>query len=160
MAKQLVRDSLPELIRCDANVREGLETFVARQLRGDTEGGAAASGHRFLARMLVSESQRDQLIEEYILHLTGTSLQSADELKRTATALGLDPVAVGIDKRGLKPIFDMRNKIIHELDINFDHPTRNRESRSQPHVTQCTNKLLEIGEKIVVAVQNTLDGAS
>jgi hypothetical protein len=160
MAKQLIRDSLPDLIQCDPNVREGLETFVARQLRGDSEGGAAASGNRFLARMLVSESQRDQLIEEYILHLTGTSLQSADELMRTATALGLEPGGVGIEKAKLKPIFDVRNKIIHELDINFDHPNRNRESRSQPRLTEYTNNLLEVGEKILDAVQNTLGGAA
>jgi hypothetical protein len=160
MAKQLIRESLTDLLRCDPNVREGLETFVARQLRGDSEGGAAASGNRFLARMLVSESQRNQLIEEYILHLTGTSLQSPEELMRTATALGLEPVDVGIDKRALKPIFDVRNKIIHELDINFDHPTRNRESRSQPRLTNYTNMLLEVAENVLDAVDRTLSDAS
>lgn len=155
-AKQLIRDSLPELIGCDPKVREGLETFVTRQIRGDPDGGAATSGTRFLARILVSESQRDELIEEYILHLTGSSLQSADELMRTATALGVEPASVGIDKRRLQTIFAVRNKIIHELDINFDHPNRNRESRSQPRMTEYTNTLLEVAESILAAVDRML----
>jgi hypothetical protein len=154
MTKQLIRDSLPELIKKKPNVRTGLETFVTRQLRGDAEGGPSASGNRFLARILVSEVVRDQLIEEYILALTGASLQSAEELKKAASALGIDPHSVGIKDTELKPIFDARNKIIHELDINFDHPNRNRESRTRPVMTKYANLLLEVGEGILTAVES------
>lgn len=156
MTKQLIRDSLPKLITRKPTVRAGLETFVTRQLRGDAEGGPSASGNRFLARILVSEVARDQLIEEYILALTGTSLQSAEELKKAAVALGIDPQSVGIRDAELKPIFDARNKIIHELDINFDHPNRNRESRTRPVMTRHANVLLEMGERILTAVESDL----
>jgi len=154
MTKQLIRDSLPELIAKKPPIRAGLETFVTRQLRGDAEGGASASGNRFLARILVSNAVRDQLIEEYILNLTGTSLQSAEELKKAAAALGIDPHAVGIRDSELKPIFDARNKIIHELDINFDHPNRNRESRTRPVMTRYANTLLDVAERILAAVDS------
>jgi hypothetical protein len=158
--KQLIRDSLPNLIACTPSVRDGLETFVARQLRGDAERSAGGSGNRFLARMLVSQSLRDQIIEEYIVYLTGTSLQSADELMRATTALGLQPEKAGVVPAELRPIFDARNKIIHELDVNFEHPNRNRESRAQPKMTKMANKLLEVGERILNGVEQLLGGTA
>ena len=39
--KQLIRDTLPTLVRNDPDVKEGLETFVGRQIRGETDSGEA-----------------------------------------------------------------------------------------------------------------------
>ena len=154
--KQLIRDTLPDLVRADPKVREGLETFVERRIRGDSADGETTSGRKFLARILTSENQLDQLVEEYIVHLTGSSLQSAGELIRASEALALPMSDVGIDKAKLRPIFDCRNKIIHELDINLDAPTRNRESRSRTAMVRDANALLEVGERILSAVDEKL----
>lgn len=159
MLKQLIRDALPELVRCDDGVREGLQSFISKQLRGSLDGGESKSGRDFLARILTSESQLDALIEEYIVDLTGSSLQSAEELSRAASALGLNPNLVGIDKGRLKPIFAVRNRIIHELDVNLDAPTRNRESRKRDSMARDANALLEVGEKILRAVETKLGAA-
>lgn len=156
MLKQLIRDGLTSLVAVDDDVRNGLETFVVRQLRGDPSEGEAASGRKFLAKVLTAPSRLDELIEQYILDLTGSSLQSADELARTATALGLRVADVGIEKAVLKPIFDLRNQIIHELDINLAAPNRNRESRSRTAMVRNSNVLLELGEKILIGVERKL----
>lgn len=158
--KQLIRDALPDLVRKDPAVREGLETFVQRQIRPDSADGEATYGRKFLARILTSENQLDQLIEEYIVHLTGSSLQSADELIRASQALGLPMKDVGVDKKQLKPIFQRRNKMIHELDIKLDAPIRNRESRSRAAMAKDANALLEVGERILVAVDSKLTSAN
>ena len=155
MAKQLIRDSLPTLVGRDSGVSKSLEDFVTRQLRGGPDG--AAADNRLLARVLFAESQRDQLIEEYIQYLTGPSLQSTEELTRSAKALGIAPSDVGIIRRDLQPIFDVRNKVIHELDINFDHPNRNRQSRSRALMMGHTNKLLEVSEALLNAVEEALE---
>ena len=125
---------------------------MQRQLRGESVDGEATSGRRFLARILTSENQLDQLIEDYLIHLTGSSLQSADELMKACQALGLPMSKVGMDKKKLRPIFDTRNKIIHELDINLDAPNRNRKSRSRKDMAASANALLEVGENILKAV--------
>lgn len=156
MIKQLIRDTLPMLVRVDASVKEGLETFVGRQIRGDSDSGEAASGRKFLAKILTAENQLDELIEQYILSLTGSSLQSASELSKAAQALGLKAGELGIDQAKLKPIFDVRNKIIHELDINLDAAVRNRESRARNMMVQTSNALLEVGQSIIVAVERKL----
>ena len=79
-----------------------------------------ASGHKFLATILVAESSQERIIGQYITELTGTSLQSPEEVMRTAKALGIDTSLVQIDSKKLKEIFDVRNRIIHELDINLE----------------------------------------
>ncbi|HEX9775105.1 MAG TPA: hypothetical protein VGB83_05960 [Actinomycetota bacterium] len=151
--KQLIRDGLPRLVQVDEDVRNGLETFIARQLRGEPGDGEAAAGRRFLAKILAAPSRLDELIEQYILDLTGSSLQSADELAKASVALGLKVAEIGIDKSGLKPIFDIRNQIIHELDIKLTAPNRNRASRSRAAMVRHSNTLLELGERILLAVE-------
>lgn len=154
--KQLIRDSMPRLVLIDVSVKEGLEKFVAKQLRGNLDDSEAASGRKFLAKILTAQSQLDELIEQYILYLTGSSLQSPDELYRAAQALGIDPNEAGINSNPLKPIFHVRNKIIHELDINLDFPNRNRESRNRRNMIGHANTLLNVGFKMVAAVEAKL----
>lgn len=157
MLKQLIRDALPTLATIDESVRDGLEKFVARQLRGDVDEPATATGQRFLARILIADAVQTQVIEEYVQHLTGSSLQSASEVLRTVTAFGLDPSQLALRATDLKPIFDMRNKIIHELDIDFDAARRNRANRTIQKMTDHANALLDASERILVAVDGALD---
>jgi hypothetical protein len=154
MAKQVIRDTMFQLAQIEPSVRSGLETFITRALRGDDEGSAA--GHRCLAKVLVADNGRQALVELYSESLTGSSLQSVEELAKTAKALGLQPQAVGINPSVLKPIFALRNKIIHELDINFEHPTRNRESRARAMMIGNSNSLLEVGENLLDGVEDVL----
>lgn len=156
MTKQIIRDTLPELAEIDIKVEKGIETFVARQLRGDPNSSETTNSNRFLARLIIAKSRRDQAIQEYIDELTGGSLQSPEELIRAAFALGLEPYECGIDPDTLRPIFQVRNIIIHELDIALNAPRRNRNYRSKANMVQNANILLEIGEKILVGVNNKI----
>ena len=54
----------------------------------------------------------------------------------------------------LRPVFDARNRIIHELDIDFESGIRNGTPRSRKDMTEYSNTLLEIGEEIVKAVED------
>jgi hypothetical protein len=155
--KQLIRDSLPILVAKDAKVEEGLENFVQGQLRSDPERADQKSSQRFLARILVAESHRERIIQEYVNELAGGSLQSPEEVMKTVFALGLEPAALGIDRGQLRPIFESRNRIIHELDIDFDTPNRNRRPRSRKSMVDSSNELLRIGEAIVLSVAAKLD---
>ena len=96
LLKQMVRDTSEILIQSDDQVREGLEKFVSRKIRGDVGDGGGFTGHRFLARALIAESSQRQVIEEYVRHLTGISLQSVAEVKRTLSALGISPSVIQV----------------------------------------------------------------
>lgn len=159
MLKQTIRDALEALIQADESVRDGLETFVSRQIRGSPDQDDGFTGHRFLARVLMADSHRDQVVEEYIRHLSGTSLQSVQELRRTARALGLESDVIGAPDRTLIQIFRIRNRIIHEFDINFDLLRRNRQTRSRDVMVAFTNTLLEVAESILQAVDRKLSSS-
>jgi hypothetical protein len=102
-----------------------------------------------VARALTAVSSREQLVREYVNELVQGSLQSTEELARAVSALGIDPVSVGAKGNELQPIFRIRNQIIHELDINFDHPKRNRQTCARETMRQHTNKILEVSEAIL-----------
>lgn len=159
LLKQIIRDSLPRLVQLDENVQLGLETFVTRQLRGEVEDSNTAASNKFLAKVLLADSHQTQVIEEYIQHLTGSSLQSAAEVMKATTALGLNPQQISIEPNKLKPIFDIRNRIIHELDINFEAARRNRNSRTVKDMVDRTNLLLQLSENILKSVYNKLTNA-
>ena len=154
MLKQLIRDAMPALVKAEPQVREGLEKFVARSVRGDADSLEPLAGAKFLGRVLAAESQQAQVIEEYIRELTGASLQSAPELLRTVQALGLSKVKV--DAGRFKAIFDVRNKIIHELDINLSTDRRKRNLRRREQKMKDTNALLEVGEQVLTEVEEIL----
>ena len=80
----------------------------------------------FWRKFSLKRIPRAKLIEEYIRELTGESLQSADEILRTTAALGLENKTLGLDILRLKEIFQIRNKIIHELDLDLNAPKRKR----------------------------------
>lgn len=156
LLKQLIRDCLPELAKFDEGVRQELETFVSRQLRGESDEVNAPISNRFLAKILIADSHQTQVIEEYVRYLTGSSLQAAEEVMKATKALGVQPKVAKVNVQALKEIFGIRNKIIHELDIDFDGARRNRRQRRINDMVSRTNVLLELSEKILVAVHSKL----
>ena len=60
VTKELIKGSIRELAASDPDVQTELETFVQRQLRGDTDEPDAVGGTRFLAKILVAGSPQDR----------------------------------------------------------------------------------------------------
>lgn len=154
--KQAIRDSLPDLIEKDEQVRKGFEEFIQKRIAEDSARPEVRLGAKFLASVLADAQPRKRLIEEYIRELTGDSLHSAEEVHRTLGALGLRAKEIGIDVTGLKGIFIIRNKIIHELDIDLNAKVRKRKVRSQAdllgssdHILKTTKSILERLDKAI-----------
>lgn len=158
MVKQLLRDLLPILCKTDERVRNGLREFVRRQLRGDVDGHPSTQAAALLAAWLTGESVQEAVIEDYVGELTGDSLQSTQQLLRATEALGLDGSLV--DRNVLDPIFADRNRIIHELDIDFEAPRRNRRSRRIGEMIRATNHVLALAEALYKAGEAKLGPTS
>ena len=155
MTKQIVRDALPLVLERDKRALNTFEKFLARKLDAASSDSDGLAGSKFLARVLSRPVPQLQIIEEYIGHLTESSLQSTDALFQVAAALGLSPQENGIEPDILRPIFHTRNAIIHELDINLDAPRRNRNVRRQQSMIRDTNRLIAVGQKILSSVDAT-----
>ncbi|MFQ5895448.1 MAG: hypothetical protein ACE5JJ_06490 [Nitrospinota bacterium] len=156
MLKQLVREALPTIVGRNEAAQAEVETYAARKIRGPAEDPDAIGGTKFLARLLSGASPQSRLVDALVQDLTSGSLQSVEELNRSVKYLGLDPKEVGVGVTDLRPVFLIRNKIIHELDIDFDHPTRNRSIRRRDDMVQHCNSLLEVAQKILRAVDTSV----
>lgn len=156
MIKQLIRDALPQLLRISDQALNTFEKFIARRLVEDPSSSEKMSANKFLARVLSRPSPQEQLIEEYIQDLTKGSLQSSEALFQVAAALGVDPPQAGIDPNALGPIFHIRNRIVHELDIDLSANRRNRHVRSQTTMIRDTNQLINLSAKILALVNDTI----
>ncbi|MDD5502609.1 MAG: hypothetical protein PHH26_03995 [Candidatus Thermoplasmatota archaeon] len=152
MTKQLIRDSLRLLLPKQPAARLELRKFVHRKLRIDGAETNPEEFREFLTNLIVAETVQAQAIGEYIGYLTSSSLQSAEELIRAARALGVGQDEIKLDAERLKRIFTARNQIIHELDVRFGAPKRNRRVRKRSEMIDDSNYLLDLGEKVLLAV--------
>lgn len=86
--------------------------------------------------------------------LTGSSLQSAEEVDKTAAALGVDDGQLRKRIGDLRMLFSARNQISHELDLQ--QPGRPGDRTRRTRAIGPTKKLchegLEIGQLLVNAV--------
>lgn len=152
--KELIKGSLKALTEKDTEVQKGLEEYARRQLKDDTDGSLAKNSANFIAKILVSRSPYEQLVENYTLHLTGSSLQSVDQLFKASNALGIKVGVVNTKSSELKTIFEIRNKIIHELDVRFDIKAgqKVRNSRTKKRLDEMSDLLLTVAEQYIEAV--------
>jgi hypothetical protein len=154
--KQLIRDTLPALLAVNSGAHEKFESFAEQKITV-IEG----VNPKMLARYLTSSVPRDLLIEDYVYWLTGSSLQSAEEVQRTAGALGLTDPALRKRIAGLRNVFTARNEISHELDLRRPERQGDRARRSrgmQPSADLC-HEALEVCQLIVNGVVAVISAA-
>lgn len=149
MIKQIIKDCLMDLSKSEELVIKALIDFTEKRLKNINIGDP---GNKFLAKILVSDSQKNEIISECIHEWVSGSLQSASQLLSAMNMLGLTQEDIKLEPQRLKLIFDIRNKIIHELDINFNAPKRKRNVRSRPRMIKETNFLLEIAENVLDSI--------
>jgi hypothetical protein len=152
--KQLIRDTLPRLLESSTQAHNKFESFAADRL-----GTGEIADTRMIARYLTSSDPRRRLIEDYIYDLTGSSLQSAEEVQLAAGALGIDDSTLRKRIAGLRPLFVMRNEISHELDLQRPEKQgdRSRRTRSMPKTIEQCHEGLEVGQLIINAVCDLLE---
>lgn len=157
-AQQIVRDALPRLAAEHDDARDALAGFAARRLRRQrTDVEVAAVDTDFLADVLIGDPETN-LIEKLIDELTGSSMQSVEELKKVAAFLGVvkdKKLAAALPD--LRSAFRVRNRIAHDMDIQFTPgKARNRRPRKRDDMVTETNRLLESAELVVAATDAAL----
>lgn len=152
--KHLMKESLQSLADFDVGVGQQFHKFVKKLV-------ADESPNR-LASALLADSPRRHLLDSYIYELTGSSLQSFEELGKASGALGIEVTALAQKKKQLVEVFRVRNKIIHELDVRFEaqQGRRDRNSRSKTDLERDAKLLIKIGNDFVAAVEKKLEAQS
>lgn len=154
--KQLIRDTLPGLLESNKQAHAKFETFASDRL-----GTGEIADSRMIARYLTSPNPRERLIEDYIYDLTGSSLQSAEEVDKVASALGIDDGDLRRRITALRSLFVARNEISHELDLQRPERQgdRARRTRSIGPTKDLCHEGFEVGQLIINAVGGLLPAA-
>lgn len=147
MVKHLVQDALPTVVKNDRGAHENLREFVEDKLESRER-----PNYGLLARALVSPNPVEVMIALLVDDLKSNSLQSAEQLLRVGSFFDVKSDDITGDIPRLKEIFRIRNEIVHEMDIDFSRPNRNRRSRTRDRMIAATNYLLEVAAAFLRAV--------
>lgn len=151
--KHAIRDALPAVMTKSIDAQSALEKYAVRRFSNQEM-------PKILGRLMSRESARAELIELMAGDLTDHSLQSYEELATALDCLGIkeNTLPKKEAKVTIDEFFRARNRIAHELDMDFTHATRNRRVHQRAGVLKMTNAALLLSESIVRAVDAVLNG--
>ena len=151
--KRLIRDTLGALLETSTQAHDKFEAFVAQRI-----GPGEMAEAKMVARYLTAADPRARLIDDYIYELTGSSLQSAQQVSATAGALGIEDAALRRRITGLAELFTARNEVSHELDLQRPEQPgdRTRRSRAMGRTKNLCQEGLEVAQLIVNATGGLL----
>ena len=157
VVKQLVRDALPSLINVDVGSEKMFQQFVARRL--DRSGDIDRS---LLGELLADKQPRDRLVQNLVSELISGSLQSVEEIMRVAAHFDIpsEKLFSKSELQEFRRIFSARNEIIHEMDVDFNQPNRNRRPRRKQQMIGDTEKIFLVSERFLRNVAAKLDADS
>jgi predicted GTPase len=112
---------------------------------------------KLLAKVLVDHHPRKSLIQELVMDLTSSSLQSKEELLKVASYFNIPSLELTNDFDLLSTIFDARNQIVHEMDIDFSQTNWKRRSRTRADMLKYTNEILRVAKVFLQKVDTKLN---
>lgn len=152
MFKQLIKDALPEVINKNEGALKKFESHLRRKLISKNN----EFNVELLASALVQKNPRKALIMDLVQDLTSGSLQSAEELFRVASYFDISTKKLTDNAELIKKIFDIRNQITHEMDVDFNQARRNRRPRGRDDMISFTEEIFKLSNKILNEVKNKL----
>jgi hypothetical protein len=125
--KELVRQAVPLQVERSDEARKKFRDFATSHISGPQGANAKA-----IAEVMISPDPRGQLLEAYVKQLTGTSLQSVQQVRDTLTALGLGHrQELYREAQKLQQLFEARNQVAHELDLKAPERRGDRSRRER-----------------------------
>jgi len=150
VGKQLTKDCLKELIDSDEGAQKTFEQYISRRIDKDPK--------KILARALSNPDYRGELIKILQESIEGTSLQSYAQISELTARFGIVTDDV-ITRAEAEKIFDTRQKIIHEMDIEVlanSGSRAQRRTRAENELKELAEQILEASCKLIEAVHNKI----
>jgi hypothetical protein len=147
--KQALRSCVAMQIDQSTGARDKYIEFVSRYIQN----GPSVDPQR-LAMLLTAGSSDFVLKDAYIEQLTGSSLQSVNQVTSALSALGLnDHTKLYKDSKALQPLFKARNEIAHELDMTpgsvSGRGARQRRERAMSSYTSMCHEGLNFSQQVL-----------
>ncbi|MGC1310526.1 MAG: HEPN domain-containing protein [Phormidesmis sp.] len=151
MVKQLVSEALSCVIEQNEGAESLFKQFIERRLnRSETQ------DNRFLANILGDANPRKVLLDELVFSITSQSLQSVDQLLKTAAFFNIESRRICENPKSLRQVFQMRNQISHEMDVDPNQASGNRRPRTKEHMIEATSELFLVSKNFLKEVDSLL----
>ena len=150
VAKQLLKDCLEELINADEGAQKTFEEYISRQIDKEPK--------KVLARALSKPDYRGELIKILQESMAGKSLQSYAQISELTARFGIATAAV-ITQEDAAKVFDVRQKITHEMDIeslSTSGTSAQRRTRAESELKELTECILTSSCKLIQEVHNKI----
>jgi hypothetical protein len=147
MIKQLISDALPILLQKNDGAIVNFQGYVEKHLLRDQKNAAS-----LMSKSLTSSSPRTHLITWFCEQLSSDSLQSKDQVLQIGSYFDIPSAAITTNIKELEQSFRVRNKIIHEMDVDLGQPGGKRTPRKRDDIVASVNLLLEVAEKFLSEV--------
>jgi hypothetical protein len=151
MAKHLIKEALGDVIEKREGALKNFKVFIEKRLSKKEH-----QDNKFLAEVLASRDPRDVLVEELIDELVSQSLQSKEALLRAASYFDIASHVLCEDMVLLQKIFEARNQMAHEMDMEFGQQNRSRKQRRKEDMIDFTEELLRIAKVFLAEVDSIL----
>ena len=148
MVKQLVKDSLDNVIIQDEGAHRLFESHIEKRIKKLGELDA-----KFLAKILTNGNPKSYLISDLKDSICSSSLQSKDQLLKVMSNFNIPTIEITNDFSKLEEIFKIRNQIAHEMDVDFNQPNRSLRPRQKQMMIDYTNEIFRIANSFLVGVE-------
>jgi len=147
MVKQVIRDALTQVIDKNEGAELQFKAFVKKKLANDPKVSA-----EFVAMSMTSKRPRERTLSWFIDELSNDSLQSKDQIFQIAAIFDIPSNQVHKSPNVLSEVFKVRNRIIHELDIDFSGTNRKRVARRKDDMVKNVEIILQTADAILSEV--------
>lgn len=151
IVKQLINDALEEVIAINEGAFNEFKNFTESKILSKDRVNS-----KLLSELFTSNNPQKVLMKLLKKELTQNSLQSADELFKVASFFNIETNKLEPSPKELKEIFKVRNQITHELDVDMESDEFVMRKREIELVKKYSNHLLNLSEKFILLVENTL----
>lgn len=170
VVKQLIKNSLEKVIEKDLSgvgARKEFQKFVERRIKKVTinndEDKPLQIDVNFVSQVLTSLEPKKELLRSLQKSLTDDSLQSRDQLLRAAAHFAITKDEMLTDSEETKTAFDIRNDIIHEMDVDLEASSqgkKKRKMRGAPEMIKYTQNILNVGCSFINTVNQKINGTT
>ncbi|HEY4512033.1 MAG TPA: hypothetical protein VJH55_04325 [Candidatus Paceibacterota bacterium] len=165
VVKQLIKDALVGVVNKEIGAQQEFQKFIERRMkRGNLEDkDKSFLDISWVAAIFSSSEPRKYLTDALQKNLTDDSLQSRDQLLKVAAHFAITQGDILKDADDTKKAFDVRNEIIHEMDVDLigsKQGQKKRRVRSASDMVKQSENILAIGATFINIVHKKLYGTS
>ena len=152
--KELIRSTVRDLIQINKACRDKFKEFVKAHLAAGAP--LSVDRGRLVEILIDGRTPQEALFDAYERDLTGGSLQSVDKVNEVCGALGVNDPSLRKrlhDGGTLDLMFNARNKIVHQLDLESGGE---RTARYMQEAWKYTREALTVAQLIINDVGKAL----